>query len=457
MSGHSPGPPDSLVHLVAASDEQSFSSRAPLPEGTIPVGIGLLVAGLASFAFLKVGKSALGGDEPFSPVLSLWFATFALAPGFFLPLEQELGRAVSHRRAIGQGARPVVRKVVVLGIGLALIVVTIILATSPLITHSYFDGDWVMLVALVIAFASYAPVHLARGIASGSGRFHAYAVVMGADGAVRVILCVALAVIGVKTVGPYGMAVALAPLAGFFYVFAKGELRTDDGPPATWQEVTPNLGWLLLGSVFAAGLVNAGPVAANLMKHPSQKDLVTQFGYGVLLSRIPLFLFQAVQAALLPRLSRLAARNEIDEFRSGFRKLMVIVLAVGAAGTVGAYALGPFVIRKMYAAELTSRTLAMLALGSAAYMVALALAQAVIALRGHALVALGWSTGMTSFVVVTWLSSDDLFRRIEYGLVASSLAAMMVFGLALRYKLRHGATPTNGSVMEAIIDMPFES
>lgn len=455
MSGHSPCLPGSLVHLVAPSDEQSSSSRAPLPEGTIPVGIGLLIAGLASFAFLKVGKSALGGDEPFSPVLSLWFATFALAPGFFLPLEQELGRAVSHRRAIGQGARPVVRKVVMLGIGLAVIVVTIILVTSPLITHSYFDGDWVMLIALVIAFASYAPVHLARGIASGSGRFHAYAVVMGADGAVRVILCVALAVIGVKTVGPYGMAVALAPLAGFFYVLAKGELRTDDGPPASWQEVTPNLGWLLLGSVFAAGLVNAGPVAANLMKHPSQKDLVTQFGYGVLLSRIPLFLFQAVQAALLPRLSRLAARNEIDEFRSGFRKLMVIVLAVGAAGTVGAYALGPFVIRKMYAAELTGRTLAMLALGSAAYMIALALAQAVIALRGHALVSLGWSTGMTAFVLVTWLSSDDLFRRIEYGLVASSLAAMLVFGLALRYKLRRGATPTNASVMEAIIDMPF--
>lgn len=442
---------------MALSDEQSSSSRAPLPEGTIPVAIGLLIAGLASFAFLKVGKSALGGDEPFSPVLSLWFATFVLAPGFFLPLEQELGRAVSHRRAIGQGARPVVRKVVQLGIGLAIIVVAIILATSPLITHSYFDGDWVMLIALVIAFASYAPVHLARGIASGSGRFHAYAVVMGADGAVRVILCVGLAVVGVKTAGPYGMAVALAPLAGFFYVFSKGELRTDDGPPASWQEVTPNLGWLLLGSVFAAGLVNAGPVAANLMKHPSQKDLVTQFGYGVLLSRIPLFLFQAVQAALLPRLSRLAARNEIDEFRSGFRRLMVIVLAVGAAGIVGSYALGPFIIRKMYDAELTSRTLAMLALGSATYMVALALAQAVIALRGHALVAVGWSTGMTAFVLVTWLSSDNLFRRIEFGLVASSLAAMLVFGLALRFKLRRGEIPTDASMMEAIIDMPFET
>ncbi|MSV80152.1 MAG: hypothetical protein F2772_12030 [Actinobacteria bacterium] len=442
--------------MVATSDEQS-SSRVPLPEGTIPVGVGLLVAGLASFAFLRVGKNALGGDEPFSPVLSLWFATFALAPGFFLPLEQELGRALSARRALGQGTKPVVRKVVTLGIGLATLVTLVVLATSPILTHSYFDGDWVMLAALVVAFASYAPVHLARGIASGSGRFKAYAIVMGADGAVRVILCIALAVIGVKTAGPYGMAVAVAPLMGFFYVWARGALRTEDGPPATWKEVTPNLGWLLLGSVFAAGLVNAGPVAANLLKDPSQKDLVTQFGYGVLLSRIPLFLFQAVQAALLPRLSRLAARNELDEFKRGFRKLLVLVVAVGAAGTVGAFAVGPFIIRKMYGAELHARTMAMLAVGSAIYMLALALAQAVIALRGHALVGIGWGSGMVTFVLVTWLSSDDLFRRIEYGLVASSAAALVSFWIALRHKLRTGVEPTHGSMMDAITDMPFES
>jgi len=442
---------------VTTSDEQSSSSRAPLPEGTIPVGIGLLVAGLASFAFLKVGKNALGGDKAFSPVLSLWFATFALAPGFFLPLEQELGRAISSRRALGQGSRPLVRKVATLGVILASIVAAVILALSPVITRSYFDGSWVMLIALLVAFASYAPVHLARGIASGSGRFRAYAIVMGADGAVRVVLCIMLAVLSVKTVGPYGMAVALAPLAGFFYVLGRGSLRTEDGPPATWKEVTPNLGWLLLGSVFAASLVNAGPVAATILKTKAQSALVTQFGYGVLLSRIPLFLFQAVQAALLPRLSGLAARNELAEFKAGFRKLLYIVLAVGVVGTAGAYVLGPFVIRKMYNSELTGRTLAMLALGSAAYMAALALAQAVIALKGHALVGVGWGTGTIAFVVVTWVSSHDLFRRIEYGLVASSLAALVTFAIALRSRLRAGATPSHQSIMEAVIDMPFET
>jgi len=164
-----------------------------------------------------------------------------------------------------------------------------------------------------------------------------------------------------------------------------------------------------------------------------------------------------VQAALLPRLAGLAARNELGEFRSGFKKLMKIVIVVGLLGIAGAYLIGPFVIEKMYQATLSNRTMAMLALGSALYMAALAMAQAVIALKGHALVALGWGIGMASFVLVTWLSSDDLFKRIEFGLVASSFAAMVAFAISLKVKLRSGVVPTSESMMEAIIDMPLES
>ena len=416
-----------------------------------------MVAGVTIYAFFKVGTDAVGGEVAFKPLQSLWFATFALAPGFFLPLEQELGRALAHRRAMGQGGKPVLRKVLLIGAILLTLVVGVTLALSPWITKHYFDGNWVMLFALILAFASYAPAHLARGIASGNGRFKAYAIVMGADGVVRIVLCLVFAGIGIDGIGPYGLLVATSPLIGVAWVASRGQLRTQEGPPAEWAEVTPNLGWLLLGSVFAAGLVNAGPMAATLLGDPSQSQFVSWFGYGVLMARVPLFLFQAVQAALLPRLSRLAARNELAEFRAGFRKLMVIVLAVGVFGTVAAYVLGPIVLEKVFKADLSNRTMAMLALASALYMVALAMAQAVIALRGHALVALGWGIGMASFVLTTWLASDELFRRVEIGLLVSSIAAMVAFGVALRHKLNSGVVPTPDSVMDAITDMPFES
>ena len=168
-------------------------------------------------------------------------------------------------------------------------------------------------------------------------------------------------------------------------------------------------------------------------------------------------MFQAVQAALLPRLSRLAAQGEFAEFRSGLRRLLQLVVAVGIAGTAGAFLIGPVVIETIYDAELSGRTLAMLALSSAIYMGAIATAQAVIALRGHALVALGWAVGAVGFVLGTWLSSNLLFRRIEIGLVISSASALTCFAFALRHKLAVGASPTSDSVMDAITDMPFES
>jgi len=99
----------------------------------------------------------------------------------------------------------------------------------------------------------------------------------------------------------------------------------------------------------------------------------------------------------------------------------------------------------------------MLALSSATYMAGLATAQAVIALRGHALVAAGWGVGVVVFLLGTWLSSDLLFRRIEIGLLLSSIAALICFAVALRHKLADGTDPTQGSIMDAIIDMPFES
>ena len=439
-----------------SSTTPNAQARTPLPEGTLPVGISLLIAGLATYAFFKVGTVAVGGVEAFAPIASMWFAVFALAPGFFLPLEQELGRALSHRRAIGQGGRPVVRRVVGLG-GYLVVAVTIgVLVLSPLIATSYFDGDWFMVIALIAAFAAYAPAHMARGVCSGSGRFRDYAIVLGSDGIVRIVLCIVLAVIGVTAVGAYGMAIAISPLFAVAYVYRRGALRTDPGPAAQWSEVTPNLGWLLVGSVCAATLLNAGPIAASILAPDGDEGLVTAFSYGVLLSRIPLFLFQAVQAALLPRLSQQAARGEFDEFRSGLRRLMLVVIGVGVVGTAGAYVLGPFALTTMYDADLTGRTLAMLSLSSAIYMLALSNAQAVIALQGHALVALGWALGVIAFGLGTWLSGDDVFRRIEIGLVVSSVVALVTFTVALQYRLRAGGTPDTASMMDAITDIPFE-
>ena len=249
-------------------------------------------------------RGRVGGDAEFNPISSLWFATFALAPGFFLPLEQELGRALAHRKALHQGGQPVVGRVVRLAMPSCAVVLIAILALSPVITDAYFDGDWWMFAALVTAFVAYAPAHLARGICSGSGRFTSYAVVIGSDGIVRITLCVMLALLGVTHTAPYAFSVALSPLVAVVAVGLRGQLVTEPGPVGTLERghAEPRVAARRHRVLGGAPQRRPGRRQAARRRRPARPR--HQFAYGVLLARIPLFLFQAVQAALLPRLAR---------------------------------------------------------------------------------------------------------------------------------------------------------
>jgi len=440
---------------VSTPTEPQPEAKTPLPEGTFPVAIGLFIAGFTAYAFFKVGQVALG-KEAFKPIVALWFTTFALVPGILMPVEQELGRALAHRRALQQGGRPVVRRMLPLAGGLTALLALAILVISPYLTRTMFEGHWIVTAALMVTVVAYAPMHLARGIAAGSGRFISYGTIMGVDGATRIIAVVVLWQLDITNIGAYAFAVALSPLVAVAVVGARGQTRTDPGPEASYSEITPNLGWLLLGAVMAAGLVNAGPLGVDILARSDQAQLVTAFGNGVLLSRVPLFLFQAVQASLLPRLARLAAKGDLDEFREGFSLLMKVVISVAILGVVGSFALGPWALELVYEGGLDRRTLTILAVASGLYMIALATAQAVIALHGHSWVALGWLSAMVAFLVVTIVSSDDLFLRVELGLVAGSLTACIIFANALRMRIAAGAIPDAESMLDGVMDSPFE-
>lgn len=414
-----------------SSPAQPSKERSPLPSGSLTIGSGLLVGGISIYVFFRLGQEALGQDG-FKPIVSLWFVMFALVPGFFLPLEQEVSRAVAHRRALGDGVRPVVTKVAPVAalITLALIV-TVALLQSRL-TDDFFEGAGVVTLALLIALVGYAPFHIARGICSGLGRFRTYSTMIALDGLLRVVLCAAFLVGGVDNVGPYALMVAVVPLAIALVTFASGQVRTTDGSPATWHELAPNLGWLLLGTLCAGALINAGPITVDILGDGSEPELVTRFANAVLLARVPLFLFQAVQAAMLPRLARLAALGDATEFRNVLRRLFVLVGGVGVTGVVGAFIAGPWVLELVYDGGIDRRTITLLAFGSAAYMLAAACAQSVLSMSGHVFVAVGWVLSFATFAATAAWSSDDLFLRVELALIASALVALAVFAVGLR-------------------------
>ena len=433
----------------ANSSLPTDNKRSAIPEGTLSIGIGLLVAGVTIYIFFKIGQQALG-QEKFKPLVSLWFVMFAIAPGFFLPIEQELSRAVAHRRALNQGVGPVVKKVALLCAVTVVFLLALILLLSPMINDNLFEGNVIITVSLAIAIVTYGALYFTKGLSSGLGKFSAYGFIVGADGAIRVLACTALLLLGVTQLSAYSLIIVITPIIGVMIVLLAGQLKTESGPPATWSEITENLVWLLGGSIFAAALVNAGPLTVDLLGDSQDAIRVTQFGNAVLLTRVPLFLFQAVQAALLPRLTRLAARGDLVEFKIGFRRLVVLVIGVGVFGTIGAFLFGPFFLDLVYGGGIDRRTLTLLALASAIYMMALAIAQAVIALRGHRLVALGWLLSFLSYVLCAWKVSQDLFLRVEVALVVSSTVALVSFALSLRALLKSGATVDIESVTTAI-------
>ena len=405
--------------------------------------------------FFKIGQQALGQDG-FKPIVAMWFTAFALIPGFFLPIEQEVGRALSHRRANGQGGLPIVKRVSQITIILFVALCVVVLALSSQINSNLFDGNGVVTWCLLLSLATYAPMHLARGICSGNARFGSYGLIIGLDGAVRVLSCAALWIAGVTNIGAYALTIALSPVVGVLIAAFTGKLKTENGPEAPWAEVTPNLGWLLLGSLFAAALVNAGPITVDILGNDAPPELVTRFGNAVIFARIPLYLFQAVQAALLPRLARLAAQRKLSEFKRGLKQLLVLVVSVGVLGTIGAFVIGPWVLELVYEGGIDRRTLTLLAFASALYMLALAIAQAVIALSGHARVALGWCAGFGTFVVVAWLSSNDLYLRVELALVASSLVSLAIFVASLKQKMSGNAVFDDASISDVLAERPLE-
>src|SRR5919206_990426 len=98
--------------------------KNPLPEGTLPVGVALIIGGVAAYAFLSVSARALG-LERYAPLGVLWALMFVAGPGFFLPLEQEVGRALASRRARGLGGGPLIRRATLAGSAMAALLILV--------------------------------------------------------------------------------------------------------------------------------------------------------------------------------------------------------------------------------------------------------------------------------------------------------------------------------------------
>ena len=449
--------PPGSAGLVSAPLPRSPAAwlRSGLTGGQSSLTLGLLFDGVASYVFLSAAARDLGPYR-FAMVSVLWVVLFLIGNGLFIPVEQELSRSIAARAVRGSGWASLVRRVTVAsGAVLAVALGTGILARGHL-ADSLFRGDqtfvWLLLGGLIGVWVMF----VLRGVLSGERRFHAYGLMFVADATAKALPGVGLLWWGALRPSSYGLVVAGSAYAGIVVAYAclrwrrargsssTGDVLTPDpgvpdvAPP--WGRLSSSMGFLLLTSFLSALAINIGTVAIEVTGTRVDADKAGIFLSGLVIARIPLFLFQAIQAIVLPRLSLLAARGDLGGFRSDLRRLYAAMGATTVVATLGAAALGPLAVQILFGEEfalLGARDMALLTLSSLLMTVALTLNQAQIALHHQRQTGWPWGVATAAFLAIVTTNGRDVFLRVELGMVAAGAVAALIVTILVQRELRH--------------------
>jgi O-antigen/teichoic acid export membrane protein len=412
------------------SSDTAVEGAPTVRGGSLTMAVGLVLLGISASVYLITSARAVG-PFAFGSLSTLWTLIYTFGIGAFLPFEQELGRAFADRRARGLGAAPLVRRVALAAAACLGTLVAVGGVLSPVVVDRLFDGQWSLFFALILTLSVMSAQYVSRGMLAGSGRFSWYSGQLGVEGLARILACVCLLAAGVHAAGPYAWLLGLAPLLGLLGTVPglRGLLRP--GPPASWQEISGNLGWLLLGAVCAQGVANGAMVALKLLDQES--GAAGQFLAAFVIARVPLFLFQGVQAVLLPGLAAALAAGDPQGFRTKLRGVFTATGAVALAGLLGAAVAGPWLMGVLFGPEfgLGRIHIVVLAAGTGIYMLAQVCQAGLVALGRHKENARSWAYALIVFVVACLLPYGPL-ARVEVALVLSCVTAAALLGLRLK-------------------------
>ncbi len=405
-----------------------------LPIGTKTLSSGLLINGVSAYIFISIASRDLGA-EMYTPLGMLWALSFLLGPGIFHPLEQQTARSIASR--FGEETTPVFKAASIVGSIATLLIVISALCFNSWLTEDIFSDQRSLLIAIILVVIGLGSAHLVKGVLAGTGRFKNYSRYLIGEGLGRLLVTAILVIFASGEVWMYGLALGLSPFIGISAALFRQKDLIKPGPKVKAKEISGSLGVLLIASLATAMVLNVSPLTVELLAEPNQKEEPGKFLNALLIARIPLFFFQAVQAALLPRLSQLMASKELEKFKHELMRLLGFVTVFGACFLFLIAVSGQWVTRIAFGSEyeISRQDMTLLAVSSVGLMYALSLTQGLLALHRQGYSAAAWVSGIATFPATIFLG-DDLFLRVEVALIVTVFitTSLLVFFITKSYK-----------------------
>jgi len=401
---------------------------------SLRVAVASLVSAGSGFVILLLAAYVLVPTSENTVFQTFWATTFACF-GVLSGLSIETTRAVAAGGAPAQpaaqhGARPGPR-VLAVGLLLGLGAGAVVAATSPWWASSVFPsgrGSLAFLVAGgVVAYAAHSVV---VGALAGRRSWVVYARLIGADALVRLALVGVVVAVG-ATVAGLAAATVGAATTWVWFLLVSSRARAAAGSRA--DSATPTflrrIGATSLAAGASAMLVVGFPVLLAVTTPAAEYATAAPLLLAISLTRAPLLIpLNAYQGV--------AVTHFVAHRDRGLAALLPILRLVGLFGlvaTVGAYVLGPWLVRTLLPAGYEMGGAVLAGLTAAAVLLALltltgALCQA---LTLHATFLGGWIVAVVVAVLLLLLPLS-LEARCVIALAGGPLVGITVHLLRLR-------------------------
>jgi len=202
------------------------------------------------------------------------------------------------------------------------------------------------------------------------------------------------------------------------------------------------LGLLLISSLAAQLLVNAGPVIIQLVSTSAERAQAGAFLAALVVVRVPVFLFTAVQPSFLPAMATHSAVDQKADFIALTRRVLTTCLLLTVVSTALAAAVGPILIRLLFGFRDGVGAIVFTAMGVSVglFLVATILAQALLGRGMHAWTTAGWLIGLAAMVVGALLPGSAVDKATT-GFLLGAVAAACTYAVLLAAALRRWASP----------------